>query len=404
MRVRSIRVGVALALGMVFVAACGRKPGEAPADAQKSKPLARVGGRTVTQQDVDRALEQIPLSQKHDYEGTRGTLRLIQLLVDRELMLRAAGDRGLDRDPEFMRQMQQFRDGLLLQRYQRHLVDALPKPTAAEIRKYYDEHPQEFTTQARVNASWIKCATKAEAERARHRVVERGESFADVARAVSIDAETRPDGGLLGYFNPIGYIRSIGADKPEFAARAFELEADDVGPVFAWDRGWAFIKVHERTSERLEPFERAEERIRARISPTFSDSLLQGDLAQLRAKYKPKILFDADAELAGKSADELMRLATEATHARDKIDYYRALLEKYPTYARADEAQFMIGFTFSEELKDYDSAKREYEAVVQKYPASDIKESALYMLQHMGTGGTLPDFEPPAAGARAPAP
>jgi peptidyl-prolyl cis-trans isomerase C len=398
MRVRNKRIGVALAVGLTFVAACSREPSEPTGDAAKDKPLARVGNKTITQGDVDRTLEQIPLSQKREYEGTRGTLRLVNLLVDRQLMLRAAEDRGLDRDPEMQRQLQGFREGLLLQAYQRQLVEALPKPTDADVRKYYDEHLREFTSPARVNASWIKCATKAEAERARHRIVERGEDFGKVAREVSIDAETRPDGGLLGYFNEEGYIRSIGPDKPEFARHAFELEPDDVGPVFEWDGGWAFIRVHERTSERVEPFERAEERIRGRIGPQYSDSLLQADLAELRKKYPSKVLFDADRELEGKSAEELMRLATEAAHPRDKIDYYRALLEKYPTYERADEAQFMIGFTLSEELKDLDAARPEYQKVIDKYPNSDIKQSALYMLQHMGTGSPMPDFEAPASG------
>jgi len=103
----------------------------------------------------------------------------------------------------------------------------------------------------------------------------------------------------------------------------------------------------------------------------------------LHDKYKPQILFDPDTELAGKSADELMRLATESQNPLDKIEYYRALLKKYPTYERADEAQFMIGFVYSEELHDCTRAKPEYEAVLKNYPASNIRESAQYMIQNL---------------------
>jgi EpsD family peptidyl-prolyl cis-trans isomerase len=389
-------MGVALAVAVAV--ACGRKAGDAPREADKSAPLARVGGQTITQKDVDDAMQQIPQSRAREFEGARGKLRIIELLVDRQLMLKAATDAGLDREPEFVRQTRQFRDGLLLQGYQRRMIEALPKPTDVQLRQYYDDHAAEFTTPARINASWIKVATKAAADRARHRIVERGENFADVAREVSIDTETRADGGLLGYFNPTGYVRSIGADKPEFTARVFELEPDDVSEVFAWDGGFAFVKVHEKTSERQEPFERAVDRIRARLTPSFNDSLLQANLSDLRSKYKPQILFDAEKELEGKTAEELMKLATEAGDARDKIEYYRGLLKKYPNFARADEAQFMIGFAYSEELQDFDAARREYQAVIDNYPQSEMRESAQFMLQNMGRGSTLPDFEPPASG------
>ena len=397
MRVRNMRLAFGVVIAVAAAAGCGRKADEGPKTVDASTPLARVGGKTVTQKDVDDALGQIPQSRAREFDGARGKLRMVELLVDRQLMLKAATDAGLERDPEYLRQMQQFRDGLLLQAYQRRLVEALPKPTDEQLREYYDAHATEFTTPARVNASWIRTATKAEAERARQRIVGRGENFADVARQVSIDTETRADGGLLGYFNPFGYIRGIGSDKPEFAQRAFALEPEDVSEVFPWEDGWAFIKVHEKTSERQEPYERAQDRIRSRLTPTFNDSLLQANLGSLREKYKPQILFDPDKELEGKTAEELMRYATEAVDPRDKIAYYRGLLKKYPTFGRADEAQFMLGFVYSEELQDFDAAKREYQAVVDNYPNSQMKESALYMLQNMGRGAPLPDFEAPGA-------
>jgi TolA-binding protein len=87
-----------------------------------------------------------------------------------------------------------------------------------------------------------------------------------------------------------------------------------------------------------------------------------------------------------------MRLATESQNPTDKIEYYRALLRKYPSYPRADEAQFMIGFVYSEELHDFEKAKLEYEKVLANYPASTLRESVQYMIQNMGHG-SLPDFQ-----------
>lgn len=397
----SIRIGLALVLAAAL-GGCSKGDAPAPETAKRGDDpvVARAAGKTIRQSDVDAVLAQLPQYRQNEFAGARGRLRLIQSIADRQLMVKAAEDQQLDREPDMARQLQDIRSNLLAQAYQRKLVDALPKPTEAQIRTYFDEHPQEFVIPARVNASWILCNTKAEAVRARQRVVVRGEDFAKVAREVSVDQASAKDGGLLGYFNPTGYVRSVG-NRPDFNAHAFVLEAGDVGEVFAWDGQWAFIKVHEKTTERPEVFERAKERIQARLTPTFSDSLLQASLASLRQKYPVDILFDAGKELEGKTGDEIMRLATEAQNPLDKIEYYRALLERFPKYERADEAQFMIGFVYSEEMQEFAKAKPEYEKVMQQYPNSTIVESARYMLNNMGRGA-MPDFQEPGGGQQAP--
>jgi len=400
MRLRDVRTGAGICLALALLAGCGKKSsdnakngsgaaGKAPGTA--SETVAKVGGKAIRGSDVDAMMSRMPQHRQRDYDGARGKLRLIEQMVDRELLLKAANDAGLERDPEIAKQLQDFKDNMVLQAYQRNLVESLPKPTPEQLQAYYDSHQQEFVAPARLNASWIKCATMADAVKAWRRVVERGEAFDSIARQVSIDKATAADGGLLGYFNPIGYIRAIPPDQRQgFVDRVFPLEAGDVSEVFPFDGGFAFVKVHEKTTERQEPFEKVQERIQARLSPTFTDSLLQGELGRLRTKYKPQILFDASKDLDNKSAEDLMRMATEATIPRDKIEYYRALVKKYPTYERADEAQFMIGFVYSEELRDFELAKQEYELLLKNYPNSDVKESALYMLQNMGQGGSLP--------------
>src|SRR5262249_26859626 len=189
------------------VSACEKKVPGAPSTAapkKNSTVVAKVAGKNILEQEVDDQLEQLAQRRQRDYEGARGKARLIGQLVDRELMLKAAADQGLDRDPDITKQLESFKSGLVLQAYQRKLIDALPKPTDQQLQEYYDKHTTDFTTPARINASWIKCKTKADADKARHRVVERGEDFGNVARQMSKDSTTTPDGGLIGYFNPTG--------------------------------------------------------------------------------------------------------------------------------------------------------------------------------------------------------
>lgn len=389
-----------LALGLAAGVACSS--GErAPKGGDAADPVvARVGSKTITSAQLDEIMRSLPATQQGEFAGTRGRMRLLDHVVRRDLMILAAEDAGLEREPAVAKRLQDFRNGLLAQAYQDHIVASMPEPSEAALRAYYDGNQDEFRIMARVNASWIVCKTKKEAEAARKRIVEGGEEFHAVARQVSIHAETKVDGGLLGYFNPIGYVRGIG-NRPDFAPHAFDLEAGDIGEVFPWDGSFAFVKVHEKTTERTEPFDAARERILARVKPALTDSLIQAEVEALKAKHKVEILIDVDKELEDKSADEIMRLATEAQNPMDKIEYYRALLRKYPQYERAAEAQFMIAFTFSEELRNYKVARAEFDKVLKDYPNSDIRESAAYMIHNLESGSPLPDFgdvlPPPAS-------
>ena len=63
----------------------------------------------------------------------------------------------------------------------------------------------------------------------------------------------------------------------------------------------------------------------------------------------------------------------------------------YPEGEHADEAQFMIGFIQAEELNNYDAARNALNRMLEHYPASELAESAHWMLENMGS--EAPPFE-----------
>ena len=379
---RRSAIGICTILAMALGAlSCGK--GQQAGGEDGSRVLARVGDQSITQVHLDQTLASLPKHEQAQYDGSLGRRRLLDQMVNRLLLVAAAEKQGLDRDPEVLQRLREMRWNLLTSAYRNYLIEQMPKPSEEDLRAYYDAHHEEFVVLARVMASWIRCDTKEKAEAARRRVVSDGEHFGTVAREVTVDDCSREDGGLLGYFNPEGYVPCVGR-KPEFNKLVFELEADDVSQVFPWEGTWAIVKVHEKTTERQEPFSTARERIAARLRPQLTDSVLTAELDRLRGSMRVETYLDPMAELSEKSAEELMQMATEATSPQDKIDFYKALLEKYPHHERADEAQFMIAFVISEELKDYDAARLEYQKVLDRYPDSDIRDSVLYMLQNLG--------------------
>jgi hypothetical protein len=47
------------------------------------------------------------------------------------------------------------------------------------------------------------------------------------------------------------------------------------------------------------------------------------------------------------------------------------------------QADFMIGFTYAEELKNYPAAREAFQGFIRKHPKSDLVASANWMLENM---------------------
>jgi outer membrane protein assembly factor BamD (BamD/ComL family) len=75
--------------------------------------------------------------------------------------------------------------------------------------------------------------------------------------------------------------------------------------------------------------------------------------------------------------------ALSAPQAR--IDAYEKLLQEYPDSEVSPQAQFMIGFIYSEELKDFDQAEIAFRELIKRYPNAELVDSAKWMLEHMRT-------------------
>jgi tetratricopeptide (TPR) repeat protein len=84
-------------------------------------------------------------------------------------------------------------------------------------------------------------------------------------------------------------------------------------------------------------------------------------------------------------------LYNEAQSFSEKGDFnsslkiYEEILKLYPESALSCKAQFLIGFVYSENLKDYKKAKEVYQKVIEKYPDCDLVDDAKFMLESMAS-------------------
>ncbi len=111
---------------------------------------------------------------------------------------------------------------------------------------------------------------------------------------------------------------------------------------------------------------------------------LKAELAKMAAKVDGLELRLAQIESGKPSAnsgpDDLWKLgstAFEAARYNEAIDIFKRLVTSFPTHARADDAQYFRGQSYTN-LKDWDKAIAAYQALVDKYADSDLADDGLY--------------------------
>lgn len=271
-----------------------------PPAAAESKVVLTVDGSPITEKDVrelmmsrfGRQLQQMPPEQLAMVQQQMQQM-IISDLVSKTLLLNAANKEGIEATDEDIdkkiaeisknipdgtsfeefaksagvsidRIKSQIGDDVKIRQLLDQVTEGIKKPESAEVKKYYDEHLDEFKQQESVEASHILVSTKDitdEAElAAKKKSVEdikkqlaekKGENFAELAAAHS-DCPSKAQGGSLGEF-------AKGQMVPEFEKAAFSQEVGVIGDPIKTDFGYHIIKVTGKKEGKQLPLEEVQD-------------------------------------------------------------------------------------------------------------------------------------------------
>jgi peptidyl-prolyl cis-trans isomerase SurA len=194
---------------------------------------------------------------------------------------RALAEQGLDRSSfraQIRRELEAYQ---VLQQRVRSRVNV----SDADLRNYYQTHPQEFAGEEELRVRHIflplpenaSAAEEAKGRAAGEKVLQRlksGESFAKVAREVS-KGPSAPDGGDLGWLRR-GTIQKALEDA------AFSLKDGQVSGLVRAGPGLHVVKVEARRRGGAKSFEDAKEEIRAQLFDEQVGSARKQYLEELR--------------------------------------------------------------------------------------------------------------------------
>ncbi len=157
-----------------------------------------------------------------------------------ELLYQEALARGLHHQERLKTLLDQMRRDLLVAA----LLDAEFQDhelafSEAAIRRYYDAHQADFRRiRPEIKARHILLTSQREANARRQTLLQRGESFTEVARKYSHDAATRNKGGELGYFSEV--------ENPVLWAACQDMPLKRISEPVQTDYGYHLIQVQEQ--------------------------------------------------------------------------------------------------------------------------------------------------------------
>lgn len=293
-----------LVLSSAWLTACR------PEENAEPRVLLQVNDRIITLEDFERQFERtIPAEHALSPDALDELRRsFLRQAIDRQLVLSEAQRLGVTLTPnevedaladyrrdypaggfeEMLAEQgftpQQWRQELaarlLMEKVITRAVYALVGVSDDEIQAFYAEHRAEFDRPERVRARQILVADAGEARAALNRL-QAGESFAEVARAVSQSPDAE-QGGDLGFF-PAGEM------PPEFDEVVFSLPKGEVSSPVKSDYGVHLFLVEERRPAQRMSLEEATPMIRSQLLRIKRERAYQEWLQDLGARAELQI-------------------------------------------------------------------------------------------------------------------
>lgn len=384
---RDFLVALTIALAIVGCQTSGKGKAEGP-----KTPVAEINGRKITQADYEAYLARMPRLARAEFSGDAGRNRVIEHMVEKEMLLLAAKADGIDRDEVVRAQLEESERETIVQAYLDKKREEAGKITEDEVRAYYESHKEEFTTEEALRVRLLAIPDRKRLEGIRNLVVQGALSFEDACRKHSDNPEIAAAGGLVPEWVRRGRAVPWIGNHPVFHEVAFAAKVGEISPVFETPKGFLFIRVEEHSPGKVRTFEEVRAGIEGRLKQEKVDQALPSLMEDLKKKYKVKV-FEGD----GTSAEQIFSKAQVESSPEGRIKLYREILERYPNDEHVVEALFMIGFIQSEELGNSEVARETFQEVVQKYPKHELAESARWMLSEESK--TPPPFEADSAAA-----
>ncbi|MGE5246912.1 MAG: peptidyl-prolyl cis-trans isomerase [Verrucomicrobiota bacterium] len=260
----------------VAVSACGGAPGKGA----QGKTVALVDGEAITEADLRKEAEGLPPYMRPILETAEGRAQFLESVITRDLLLREAFRRGVDRRQEVADRLSMARKSILLEALLREVAAGAPGTSDDALRKLYAATPEKYRTGERVKVSHMLFRDRKRAEEMFRRA-KAGEPFEELMKEVSgHEGEAAAD---LGDIERGQFVKEF--EEAAFAASPGSV----VGPVRT-TYGYHVIKVYEKKPAGIRTFEEVRPQLLAEQRENAQREAFESLIAGLRSASTVRIL------------------------------------------------------------------------------------------------------------------
>ena len=238
--------------------------------------LARIGTYDITEADVDRFIAALGQRGEMYRQNPQGRKAVLEQMIAQRLFLLDAQRNLMEREPAFKEQLAAVKEQLLMEyAIEKTLKDV--KVNEEEIRRYYDEHPEQFAGEETVAASHILVASEEEASTLLEKIRAGEVSFEDAAREHST-CPSSAQGGSLGEFGR-------GQMVPEFDAACFDMEIGELRGPIQTQFGYHLIRLDKKNDAKPLEYKDIHDPLQAHLMQEKQQNAYQSKINQLQILY-----------------------------------------------------------------------------------------------------------------------
>lgn len=240
-----------------------------------TKALAKVGNISITEADVDATITALG-SRGQAYNNPEGRQAVLEQLIAKNLFLFEAQKNSYENDPKFKADLAKVRDEMLANFAIEKELSSI-EVSDDEVKKFYDEHKNEFVSGESIEASHILVDSEEKAKNILTDIKSGAISFSDAAKANS-SCPSAAEGGSLGKF-------TRGQMVPEFENAAFAMNVGDISEPVKTQFGYHLIHLTAKFDAGTVPFEQVKDNLTQKVLMDKQQAAYASKLNQLKLLF-----------------------------------------------------------------------------------------------------------------------
>ncbi len=261
---------------------------------KQEEVLAKFDKQVVLASELEKEISELPEWKQDKYKDQAGREEYLTLMAESRMLLQVAKERNIGKNPEIIKQVNEYQDELIREKITTMEVDEKVKILDEDLEKYYADHKDEFIEPDKVVVTEITLKDENKAKEVLEKI-KNGTDFTELAKEMDSKGESfGPGAGNGGKTRP--FSRDSYSSAREFVETDFKLKPGEMSDIIVQPLGqdtyYMIIRVDENIPSRLKEFSEVKDQINRTLEREKKDERKKQWIDSLKKEYKFEIFTD----------------------------------------------------------------------------------------------------------------